>query len=175
MTSGTFTKILKERQRQQRRRKLIAAGVVAVVVALVGFAIYAFYFSSWLVVKAVEVSGHELLTEGEVLQAAAVELERPLISADVTSIAARVSALKPVADVKVSRSYPDRVVIEITEREALYQLATDTSFEWVDETGTIFHSTPEATEDLIRVRITRMNASGCCEMWPPSCIGFPST
>jgi cell division protein FtsQ len=92
-------------RRQWRRRWLAWRRVVAVlvVVALVGGAVWALWFSSMLSVRAVEVTGTSRLKPGQVRRAADVRLGGPLVSVDLGAVRARIAALAPVEHVEVSR------------------------------------------------------------------------
>lgn len=154
MSSGTFARILKERQRRKRRRKLIIGGVAAGVLALAGFAVYALFFSPWLVATQVTATGQQLLSAEQVTTAAAVPLGEPLASLDLDAVEARVRELAPVAEVEVTREFPHELVIAVTEREAVYQRAADDGYEWVDATGMVFHATDQPDGDLLVAQVS---------------------
>ncbi len=146
---GAFARAQYERRRQQNRRRMRLGAAVAVLVLLVGFALYAVYFSPWLVVRDVEVHGTQLLGADDVQAAAGIALERPLATADVSGARARVADLAPVAEAEVSREFPDTVVIEITEREPAYERVVADGYQWVDADGIGFHVTPERADSMV--------------------------
>jgi cell division protein FtsQ len=122
----------------------IVAGVLAVA-ALVG---YAFYFSSWLAARDVEVTGESSLTAKEVIAAAQVDLGSPLARLDLSAIEERVAALPAVADVSVQRSWPHTVSIEVTERTPLAAVMRDGAWWVMDDEGVVFRRTPERDASL---------------------------
>lgn len=146
---GAFARAQYEQRRRRIRTRVRIAAVVAAVALLAGFAIYALYFSPWLVVRQVEVHGSHLLQTDDVRQAAAIAHDRPLASADLSGARARVSALPPVAEVDVSRSWPDTVVVEVTERQPVYERVVSEGFQWVDADGVGFHVAAERDESRI--------------------------
>ena len=64
------------RQWRRRLRALRPYAVGLLVVGLVGFAVWAVFFSTWLAVDDVEVDGAELLSADEVVSTADIQLVR---------------------------------------------------------------------------------------------------
>lgn len=95
---------------------VLAAGIVAVVVwALLG--------SSLLAVRHVQVTGNHLVSVAEVRAAAEIRTGTPLARVDTGAAARRVELLAPVLSATVSRSWPDTIVISITERTPVLAVA----------------------------------------------------
>jgi cell division protein FtsQ len=92
---------------------LLAA--VLVLGVLLG-ALWTVFVSSSLAVSGVRVDGAAVLEPRTVRRAAAVPLGEPLATVDLDAVAARVEQLAAVKSVDVSRSWPDRVRIAVTER-----------------------------------------------------------
>ncbi len=105
-------------RRQWARRWLRWRAVVALVLAIVLLVagIWLVFFSSVLTVKGVDVRGLQELRIEQVRGIAAVPTGEPLARVDVGAIAERVGRLAPVKDVDVSREWPDRILITVTER-----------------------------------------------------------
>ncbi|GAB3822185.1 hypothetical protein GCM10028820_32020 [Tessaracoccus terricola] len=143
---GAFAKALQERRRRQNRRKLFGIISGAGVLVFGGFAVWLLFFSAVFAVTDVRVGGTQLLTTDEVLAAAAVELDRPLVTTDIDAIGSRVAGLIPVERVTVERSFPSTISIEVTERELVYQRLDGSQYQWVDGHGVVFHTaaTPQA-------------------------------
>ena len=85
-------------------------------VALVVGGVRLVFFSRYLSVQSVQVTGTGLLSADDIRSAAEVPDEQPLARVDVAAIERRVEALAPVADAEVLRQWPDRVLIRVTER-----------------------------------------------------------
>lgn len=121
------------RRRGLRRLAVLVTSVVSVLV--LGWLLL---LSPVLGVRSVDVLGNQLLTVDDVRAAAAIEPGYPLLRLDTGAAAERVRVLSPVADVRVLRSWPSSVAIEITERVALTYLATPQGVRLVDATGLEF-------------------------------------
>jgi cell division protein FtsQ len=137
-------------RRQWARRWLAWRVVVALVlvVVLAGVAVWLFLFSSVLAVQGVDVRGTDLLTEQEVLAAAAVPTGEPLARADLAGIHDRVADLPAVAGVDVSRSWPDRILIRVRERHAVAVVDVDGRLRGMDEDGVVFRDYPRMPRSL---------------------------
>ncbi|RYP83337.1 FtsQ-type POTRA domain-containing protein [Nocardioides guangzhouensis] len=127
-------------RRQWARRWLAWRLVVAVllVLALVAGVVWLFFFSSTLAVKGVEVQGTAQLTEQQVRAAAAVPTGEPLARADLAGIRDRVEDLPQVASVDVSRQWPDRILLRVTERQAVAVVEVDGRLRGMDDGGVVF-------------------------------------
>lgn len=150
MTLDATTR-LAVRRRSQRRRRWLRWLWLALAVALVAGAVYLVGFSSVLAVARVEISGIEVVAEQEVSEAAAIELGTPLVRLDVAGIAERVAGLPPVAEVSVTRQWPDQVTIEITERQARLVIASGSGYLVADATGVVFDTAKSRPKGLVQV------------------------
>jgi cell division protein FtsQ len=74
-------------------------------------------------IKAVTIAGERELTETEILGAAGIGPTNSLLFLDVEAVRARLKAVALVKDVSVTKLYPNRVMIDIEERQpfALWQ------------------------------------------------------
>jgi len=114
-----------------------AAGLVVVAVAV---AVWLVLFSSVLAVRTVEVVGDEQVTDEQVLAAADVPNGTPLARLDVAGIEQRVGALDAVAEVDVTRVWPDAVRIEVVERRPFAVIRTGTGFGVLGSDGVVFRT-----------------------------------
>jgi cell division protein FtsQ len=111
---------------------LALAGIVAAVAwALVG--------SRLLVVRSVKVTGLHRVTRSQVMHAvaAAVPSGLPLVRVDATAVAHRVEAITQVESAHVSRSWPDAIVIKVTERTPVLAVRDDGRYDLVDRFGVV--------------------------------------
>jgi cell division protein FtsQ len=140
-------------RRQWRRRWLAWRRVLAVVVvlAVVGGAVWAVWFSTLLSVQAVEVTGTSELKAGQVRRAAGVELGKPLVSVDLEAIRRRIAALGPVESVEVSRKWPDEVLIDVTERTPIAVIDVGGELRGLDKDGVVFLDYKSAPAGLPKV------------------------
>ncbi|WP_183100779.1 cell division protein FtsQ/DivIB [Nocardioides pelophilus] len=127
-------------RRQWARRWLIVRYVLVAVLAVgaVGFAVYGVYFSPWLRVEAAEISGTSQLSEAEVLAAAELPIDDPLVRVDLDAIEVRIKRLTAVRSVDASRQWPHDVRIEIEEWQPLAVVAEGTSYSFLAESGDTF-------------------------------------
>lgn len=126
----------RQRSRRWLRWRAILAGVL--LVALVAAAGWLVFLSSVLAVKGVDVRGASLLSVDEVRTAAAVSTGRPLARVDLAQIEGRLRALAPVQAVDVTREWPDRILISITERTAVAAVPVGSGFRGIDRDGVLF-------------------------------------
>lgn len=142
-------------RRQWARRWLewrVVLVAVAVVAAIAGLA-WLFLFSSVLAVKGVQVEGTGVLDPREVRASAQVPSGAPLATVDLAAVEARVQGLAPVLEVDVSRSWPDRIRIDVTERVAVAVVDQGGVFRGVDELGVLFRQYPSRPPSLPLLRI----------------------
>ncbi len=99
---------------------------------------WALFFSPWLVVRSVTVTGNHLVSRSQVLEVARVELGTPLIRVNTGQMAARVDTITQVAGVRVARSWPDRLVITVRERTAAMAVTLPSGgYDLVDADGVL--------------------------------------
>jgi cell division protein FtsQ len=125
------------RLRGLRRRWLVLL-IVLVVLGLAGGIAWALLGSRLFVVRSVIVTGTHLVPKSEVLAVAGVKPGTPLVRVDTAQVAARVDTIRQVQSVVVTKSWPDRVVIAVTERTpALAVAAPGGGFDLVDVDGVV--------------------------------------
>jgi cell division protein FtsQ len=96
-----------------------------------------------LVVRSVSVTGTHLLTPATVLAAADVQLGTPLLRVDTGAVTRRVEAINQVASATVTKDWPDRLVIAVTERVPVMAVRmADGGYDLVDKTGVIVRLVP---------------------------------
>jgi cell division protein FtsQ len=130
-TAGRFAARARRRRLRALVPLLVVAGTVAVLL-VVGWLVLG---TRVLDVRTVAVTGVETLEPEAVRQAAAVSIGAPLARVDVDRAVARVSALGPVADVRIYRTWPHTLTIEVTERRPAAVVRRGRSFVVLDGTG----------------------------------------
>ena len=140
-------------RRQWTRRWLTWRYLLAafVLIAGVGFGIYAVYFSAWLRAEGVQVVGLAQLSEKQVLGAAEVKTGGPLARVDLDAIEYRVRSLATVKSVRVTREWPHDIRIEVVERTPIAIVDRGDSLTQLDATGHTFGSLRRLPNDLPRV------------------------
>lgn len=86
----------------------------------------------------VEVVGLRRLSAVDVRRAAAVDRSTPLVLLRTGAVASRVGALRGVASVRVSRSWPSEVRITVIERTPLLAVPAIDGYQLVDGAGVVF-------------------------------------
>jgi len=148
-------------RRQWARRWLAWKYVVAVVllvVLLVG-GVWLVFFSTYLSVQGVEVTGVRQLRASQVLAAANVPDGEPLARVDLDRIRSRVEAMAPVRSADVTREWPDQVRIAVEEREAIAIVEIAGQLRGMDAEGVVFRDYATAPPDLPRVESSAATGS----------------
>lgn len=141
----------RQRARRWLRWRYVAGGTAAVL--LLGFGVYALYFSSWLRADGVELIGNELITDQQVLSAAEVPIDDPLARIDLGAIEKRVKSLAAVKSVDVSRKWPHDIRIEVVERVPIAVLDRGNRMVALDADGNAFPAPLRARDGLPRVKV----------------------
>ncbi|MBA4860121.1 FtsQ-type POTRA domain-containing protein [Streptomyces sp. PSKA54] len=139
-----------------RVRRLRVLILLIVVVALLGAgAVWVLYGSQWLRVEKVTTSGTQVLTPGEVREAAAVPVGSPLISVDTDAIEDRLRRKLPRIDsVDVVRSWPHGIALKVTERKPVLLIKKDEKFIEVDAEGVRFATVGNAPKGIPVLELT---------------------
>lgn len=152
------------RRRWARRwltwRRLLAG---LLVLGLLGLGAYAVWFSPWLVVEDVRVSGTSQLDAEEVARVAGVPLGEPLARVDLDAVRARVQALATVAEADVTRGWPDEVRVEVVERQAVAVVQIGSGLRGMDAEGVVFRAYDTVPEGLPRVQTASGTSSEALE------------
>jgi cell division protein FtsQ len=148
------TDLARAEQRFARRQRLVRWKgwlpwvIGGLVVVLGGLAVWVFYFSSLLAVTGVRVTGIDTVPEATITQVAAAPIGEPLAKVNLGTIADRVRTLPAVADAQVTRAWPNRLEIVVTERVPVVVVTDGQKFELVDATGVSFKSVPTRPDGL---------------------------
>ena len=141
-------------RRQWRRRWLAWRYVVALVLvlALVATGIYAIWFSPWVDVETVDVSGAQTVDADDIRSRAQIDEGTPLARVDLDGAEARVRSLAIVKEADVSRQWPDTVLVEIVERVAIAVVEIGGRLRGMDADGVVFRDYNRAPPGLPRVQ-----------------------
>ncbi len=127
---------------------LAALGVVVVL----GASAWPLSRSRFLSATVVRVVGNDHTSVAAVLDASGLATHPPMIDVNAASAARRIEALPWVASARVALSWPDGVVVTVTERTAVAVVA-DGSVGWaeLDSTGRVLATLPSAPSDLVHL------------------------
>ena len=139
------------RRRRLRNRSALALAVLAPLV-LLGWLLLA---SPVLTVRSVAVSGTSLLAPAQVRAVVDVPRGTPLARVDTDAVVRRVRALRPVADVVVSRGWPGTLRVRVVERRPVAALLDKTGVTLVDAAGVPYAPAPRFPAGTVRLQVPR--------------------
>ena len=142
------------RQRLVRWRSWLPWAIGGALVVLAGLVVWLFYYSSAFAVAGVRVSGADTVPVATIEQTAEAPMGPPLAKVDLRSIADRVRTIPAVADAQVTRAWPNKIVIVVTERVPVVVVTDGSRFELVDATGTAFKTVPDRPAGLPEAKVT---------------------
>jgi cell division protein FtsQ len=154
-TAGRFA----ARARRRRLRALVPVLAVLATVAVLMAGGWLVLGTRVLDVRAVAIDGLVTLDAATVRTAAAVPLGSPLARVDVDAVARRVSALGPVADVRIYRTWPHTLRVRVTERRPAAVVPQGKRYLLVDSTGYVYRTLARRPAGLPVVRVDRPRPS----------------
>ena len=105
------------------------------VLAIVAGAAWALLGSKFLVVRSVEVTGPPAVSRAEVIADAGIRLGTPLIRINPAVVARRVERITLVQSAQVRRAWPDKIVISVLERKAVFVVPSGRGYQEIDKFG----------------------------------------
>ncbi len=132
---------------------------VLAVVALVATSVWLVFFSAVLAVAKVEVDGNRPARPGPRPRGRRGPEGEQLALVDLEAISRRVAALAEVEDVDVTRSWPDGIRIDVTERTAIAVVELGGRLRGLDAEGVVFRDYRTAPKGMPRVRPTTSTGS----------------
>jgi cell division protein FtsQ len=130
-----------------RRQPWRAAFFVLMVLAIVAGVAWALLESRLFVVRGVEVTGTHLVTPAQVRSAADIPAGLPLIRVNEAAVAHRVERLRQVESAQVSRDWPNRMLISVTERVPALAVPGGQGYDLVDKHGVVVETVSEQPLD----------------------------
>jgi cell division protein FtsQ len=121
----------------RRRIRWRATFPIALGTVIVLAAAWALLGSSLLVVRRIEVTGGAGIPAGQVRAASGIRPGTPLVRLDLTTAARRVERITRVLSARVTRSWPDTVIIAVLARTPALAVASAGRFELVDPHGVV--------------------------------------
>jgi cell division protein FtsQ len=128
----------------QRWRAAFFALMAIAIVAGVGWALLE---SRFFVVRGVQVTGTHLVTPAQVRSAADIPAGLPLIRVNDTVVANRVERLRQVQSARVTRDWPDKVLISVTERVPALAVPVSQGYDLIDKYGVVVESVSQQPLD----------------------------
>ena len=140
-------------RRQWRRRWLAWRLLLAMVLvlALVGGGIWAVWFSSWLAVETIDVSGAQTVEANDIRARSGIDEGEPLARVDLASAERRIASLAVVRSVQVTRQWPNGILVSLEERVAIAVVKIGDRLRGMDVDGVVFRDYKKAPPGLPRV------------------------
>lgn len=129
---------------RQPWRAVFFALMAIAIVAGVGWALLE---SRFFVVRSVQVTGTHLVSPAQVRSAADIPAGLPLIRVNGTAVLHRVEQLRQVQSARVSRDWPNTVVISVTERVPALAVPDGQGYGLIDKYGVVVESVSEQPLD----------------------------
>jgi len=96
--------------------------------------------SSYFMLKNIEVSGNNHLQYSQVLDAAGVQLKDNLMNLNISGIKSELKKNPWIGSVVVTREFPDKLSLQIAERQACFWVKKENRLYYADKTGKIIDS-----------------------------------
>ncbi len=141
----TVTQSAPPRRGRGVRRLLWGAAAAVLLLVVAGWVLF---LSPWLDLRTVAVEGRGQIPESVILAAAALPERTPLAGLDTAAAEGRVAELPAVAEVQITRNWPNGVTIAVNPRTPVAYTATPEGPVLVDRAGVRYESVPEAPADL---------------------------
>ncbi|MDT4942663.1 MAG: cell division protein FtsQ [Pseudonocardiales bacterium] len=149
--------LFRARRRARRLRTARPALMLAIATTVVGGLLWVGYASPLMRLSSITVKGTSRLSTGQVLAAAGVRPGVPLVEVPVGAVRGRVASLPLVAGVRVDRDWPNRLVIEVTERRPVAAVssggAAGSEVVLVDSAGVAFAAASSVPAGLVDLRV----------------------
>jgi cell division protein FtsQ len=140
--------------RRQWRRRWLAwryVLVIVLVLAILGGGIYVVWFSTWLAVEDIEVSGAQTVEPADIRARSGIDEGEPLVRVDLATAERRIGALAVVRSVSVTRQWPHDILISIEERVPIAVVEIGGRLRGMDADGVVFRDYKKAPPGLPRV------------------------
>ncbi len=138
--------------RSRGRRRLVWLLAAMALVTLCALAWYGLHTSAFSA-KVVTVRGAVHTPPAQVVTAAGLADHPPLIGIDTAAAAAGVERLPWVARATVARSWPDGVVVTVTERAPVAEITRGRGSALVDASGRVLADLPAAQQGLLSISV----------------------
>jgi cell division protein FtsQ len=146
--TGTAGSVTSRRRGHYPWRAAFFGLAAAAVVAGVAWALLG---SSFLVVRSVRTTG-SAVPRARILQAARIKVGTPLIRVNTGAVARRVERITQVQAARVTRSWPDAIVIWTKQRTATFAVPAHPGYLLMDSYGVILGRAPAVPSGLVVLR-----------------------
>lgn len=145
------------------RRPWLGFAVVLLVVATAGAALR---FAPMFHVEHIDVLGNDQVSAAEVIAAAQVSGDTPLLGLPVDEIESRIETLDAVAAARVVRDWPDRVKIVVRERRPVGYVASSGGVALVGSDGSLYREQRQTPTDVPELPLPSGASIGVGDAYP---------
>ncbi|MEA4971206.1 MAG: FtsQ-type POTRA domain-containing protein [Candidatus Pelethousia sp.] len=126
--------------RQLEEGVLEKAVIFSAVVLMVGILLILYY---WLLIERIEVKGNETLERADVLTAAGINVGEHILLVNTGEAQRKLLENPRIKSARISRVYPDQLVIALVERQPLAAIAGGGSYAIIDGEGYVLSISPD--------------------------------
>lgn len=135
------------RVQKKHRRRLLIIRLFLVVLAITAMTVYALR-SSFFKIDQIEVSTGNKVSEEDILGSALISMDDNIILLRKKAIVDRLESIPYVKSASIKKKLPDKVVIEIIEREPYLQFENGYSFAIIDAEGVLLENSILKYQDI---------------------------
>jgi cell division protein FtsQ len=147
-SGSTSARRFVSRTRRWRLRAIAPYVVLATVLAAAGGLGWMIFGTTVFAAETVKVEGTSTISAEEIRRVAAVPTAVPLARLDTAGITSRVKTIAPVADARVTRSWPSTLTITVRERVAVAVFARGDGWVLIDGDGVLFRTVAQRPDKL---------------------------
>jgi cell division protein FtsQ len=133
-------KDFRKRRHAGRWRRVRWIVLALLVVAALTASVWLVFFSSYVTVRTVDITGTRTVDESQIKRVAEVPTGTPLARVDLDAIAGRLESIPSVRRVDIARGWPDTVHIAVTERTPVAVVDRGNGLQAMDAGGVLFGS-----------------------------------
>lgn len=148
-----------------RRRRWLGTGIIVVSLVFVATGIWLVWFSPYLAVRSIDVSGADPRRVSAVEAAAAIGEGTPIARVDTSQAQSAIAGLDWVESVDVRRAWPDRIVIAVTERVPVARAVQPGPDKAVDSTGAVFTPLDRLGPEVMAIAAEGPALASSVEVW----------
>lgn len=100
----------------------------------------------------IEITGNAQITEENLLQLSGIDINDNIFLANTIKAKNKISENPYVKEVNIKRELPDKIKIEVVEKQKAYMLQLDAGYAYVDKYGTVLEISEIKLENLITLQ-----------------------
>lgn len=163
-TKKASIRMNKQREIEIKKRKRRKRIIITILILAIITGIYAYLLNSeTFKIKDIEITGYNLLTQEKIYELCGVKLGDSIFSNLNIVTKVRLKQNGYIQDAKVSKKYPNTLIIEVQERQMEFQIQTQTGYYiYIDEQGYIIDCSTQKLDliTLVGMDITENEIEG---------------